>query len=90
MSEPLDPAFRALADEARRIEPRVQSISFRPGGARPFMLVELDGVTREAASRLHDVLSTSRDLGHVDCDIVVVNTPPPPEGPSVAPKGWPP
>ncbi len=91
MSDEVDPDLLAFAAEARRIEPRIRGLSFRPGDHRTVMLLVLLDAPREVTKRLYDHLKTYREANEVDCDVLITNsTTPKFKGPIEIPKGWPP
>ena len=91
MADAVDPALLAFADEARRIEPRVRAVSFRPGDQRTVLLIEIVDVPREVTKRLYDRLKTYRDVNGVACDVLIMNSSTPQfvKKPEI-PSGWPP
>lgn len=74
MSNDVEPALQAFADEAVSIESRVRAVSFRPGDQRAVMLLDVFDAPREATLRLYERLKTYREVNGVECDVLITNS----------------
>ena len=74
MPDDLDPAFAALADEARRLEPRVVRASTRTSeDFKTVMVIETAGLTTPEVGALSDALWAFRRRRDLTAEFLIVN-----------------
>ncbi len=92
MTDDLAPDFAALADEARRFEPRVVNVSTRTSkDFSTVLIIETAGLTTPEVEALSDALKALRKREDLVASFLIVNS----KGstwvkPPDVPKGWPP
>jgi hypothetical protein len=90
-ADDIDPDFSALATEARRLEPRVISVSTRTKDFKTVLIIETAGLTTQEVRALSESLKAFRRQEDLVAEFLIVNT----TGavfmkkPDL-PKGWPP
>lgn len=90
MPDDLDPDFATLADEARRLEPRVRRVSTRTSeDFKTVLIIEMAGLTTPEVGALSDALKAFRRRRDLAAEFLIVNTTGGGFVPRV-PSGWPP